>query len=155
MPPARQWSGRLHKDEHCQPAINLAIKRCLSKLSDRFSDMYLNFLSPFLAQAGAPAGGPPQQNPIIAFLPMILLVIVFYFFLMRPQQKRAKEQAKLLQNLKSGDKVGTTSGIIGTVITVKDTSVTLRSADSKLEVAKSAVTEILESSNAAGNPATN
>jgi preprotein translocase subunit YajC len=117
--------------------------------------MHFNFLSPFLAQAAPAAGGPPQQNPIIAFLPMVLLVIVFYFFLMRPQQKRAKEQAKLLQNLKSGDKVGTSSGIIGTVITVKDNSVSLRSGDSKLEIAKSAVTEILESSNSAGNPATN
>ena len=115
--------------------------------------MHLNFLSPFLAQATPAAGGPPQQNPIIAFLPMVLLVIVFYFFLMRPQQKRAKDQAKMLQNLKSGDRVSTSSGIIGTVVSVKDTSVTLRSADSKLEVAKSAVTEILESgaANAAAN----
>jgi preprotein translocase subunit YajC len=117
--------------------------------------MHLNLLSPFLAQATPAAGGPPQQNPIIAFLPMVLLVIVFYFFLMRPQQKRAKEQAKLLQNLKSGDRVGTSSGIIGTVISVKDTSVTLRSADSKLEIAKSAVTEILDAGSAAANPAAN
>ena len=116
--------------------------------------MHLNFLSPFLAQA-ATAAGAPQQNPIVAFLPMILLVIVFYFFLMRPQQKRAKEQAKLLQNLKSGDKVGTSSGLIGTVISVKDNTVTLRSADSKLEIAKSAVTEILNNDNAAANPAAN
>ena len=117
--------------------------------------MHINFLSPLLAQATPAAGGPPQQNPIIAFLPMVLLVIVFYFFLMRPQQKRAKDQAKMLQTLKSGDRVSTSSGIIGTVVTVKGTSVTLRSADSKLEVAKSAVTEIIESSSAAANPAVN
>jgi preprotein translocase subunit YajC len=117
--------------------------------------MHLNCLSPFLAQAAATSGAP-QQNPIVAFIPMILLVIVFYFFLMRPQQKRAKEQAKLLQNLKSGDKVGTSSGLIGTVISVRDNTVTLRSADSKLEIAKSSVTEILNNDNTpAGNPAAN
>jgi preprotein translocase subunit YajC len=117
--------------------------------------MHINFLSPLLAQAATSGSGAPQQNPVVAFIPMILLVVVFYFLLMRPQQKRAKDQAKMLQNLKSGDRVGTSSGIIGTVVTVKDTSVSLRSGDAKLEIAKSAVTEILESSNAAGNPATN
>lgn len=87
----------------------------------------------------------------MAFLPMILLVVVFYFILIRPQQKRAKEQAKMLEALKPGDKVGTASGIIGVVITVKDKTVNLRSGDSKFEVTKSSVTELLESGSAAAN----
>ena len=74
---------------------------------------------------------------------MILLVVVFYFILIRPQQQRAKQQRKLLEALKSGDRVVTAAGIIGTVITVKDKSVSLRSADSKFEVTKASVTEIL------------
>ena len=102
--------------------------------------MHVNYFSGILAQAGA-----PTQNPIVAFMPMILLVIVFYFILIRPQQKRAKELAKLVDSVKSGDKVATASGIIGTVISVKDKEVSLRSGDSKLLVAKSSVTEILES----------
>jgi len=77
---------------------------------------------------------------------MILLVVVFYFILIRPQQKRARQQSELLKQLKSGDKVVTSSGIVGLVITVKDKTVSLRSADAKLEVTKSSVTEILESS---------
>ncbi len=105
--------------------------------------MHVNYFSGILAE-GATTGGPPQ-NPIMAFLPMILLVVVFYFILIRPQQKRAKELAKLVDSVKSGDKVGTASGIIGTVVTVKDKVVTLRSADSKFEVTKSSITEILES----------
>ena len=105
--------------------------------------MHLNSLNVFLAEV--PATGAPQQNGIIAFLPMVLLVVVFYFILIRPQQKRAKELAKLIESVKSGDRVGTASGIIGTVISVKDKIVTLRSADSKLEVSKGAITEILES----------
>ena len=80
------------------------------------------------------------------FAPMVLLVVVFYFILIRPQQKRAKELAKLVSSIKSGDKVVTASGIIGTVISVKDTTVSLRSADAKMEVTKSSVTQILESS---------
>lgn len=80
----------------------------------------------------------------MSFAPMVLLVIVFYFVLIRPQQKRAKQQALLISNLKSGDKVATSSGIVGVVITVKDKTVSLRSADAKMEVTKASVTEILE-----------
>jgi preprotein translocase subunit YajC len=75
---------------------------------------------------------------------MILLVVVFYFILIRPQQQRAKQQKKMLEALKAGDKVITASGIIATVITVKDKSVSLRSADAKFEVTKASVTEILD-----------
>ena len=93
------------------------------------------------AQPGQPA--PPMWTQ---FVPLILLFVVFYFILIRPQQKKAKLQAEMLKGIKAGDKVMTNSGIIGQVITVKDKSVTLRSADSKLEVSKAAVTDILERS---------
>ena len=104
--------------------------------------MHVNYFSGILAQA-APAGAP-AQSPIIAFLPMVLLVVVFYFILIRPQQKRAKELAKLVDSVKAGDRVVTASGIVGTVITVKDKIVSLRSADAKLEVTKSSISEIME-----------
>jgi len=100
-----------------------------------------------LAQAAAPAAGAtgqPQQPAWLGFAPMVLLVIVFYFVLIRPQQKRAKEQAKLISSIKAGDKVATTSGIVGVVINVKDTTITLKSFDAKMEVTKSSVTQILE-----------
>ena len=80
---------------------------------------------------------------------MVLLIVVFYFILIRPQQQRAKQQAKLISELKSGDKVVTSSGIIGVVITVKDRTVSLRSADAKMEVTKASVTEILATGDAA------
>ena len=73
---------------------------------------------------------------------------MMYFMLFRPQQQRAKQQAKLMANLKSGDRVVTTSGIVGIVISVKDKTVSLRSADAKMEVTKSSITEILESGDA-------
>ena len=108
--------------------------------------MNLNHFVEVLAFAtpAANSQGAQQQNPIVAFLPMILLVVVFYFILIRPQQKRAKEQAKMLSALKSGDKVITSAGIVGSVITVKDTTVSIRSADSKFEVTKASVVQILD-----------
>ena len=111
--------------------------------------MHMNCLNVFLADAAAaPAGGPPS-NILMQLAPMVLLVVVFYFILIRPQQVRAKQQSKLLATLKAGDRVMTSSGIVGVVITVKDKavppSVSLRSADAKFEVTKSSVTEILES----------
>jgi len=111
--------------------------------------MHLNHLNEILAQATAPApaqSGQPQQPVWMTFAPMVLLIIVFYFILIRPQQKRAKLQTQLMKNLKSGDKVVTSSGIVGLVITVKDKTVSLRSADAKMEVTKASVVEILESS---------
>jgi preprotein translocase subunit YajC len=110
--------------------------------------MHINCFTEILALATPPSNGQPgtQPNPLVSFLPMILLVVVFYFILIRPQQQRAKQQKKLLEGLKSGDKVMTSAGLIGTVITVKDKSVTLRSADSKFEVSKASVTDILDAS---------
>jgi len=108
--------------------------------------MDMNCLAVILAMAPTPstpgAAAPPQW---MQFLPMVLIVVVFYFILIRPQQKKAKQQAELLKTLKSGDKVGTASGIIGVVVTVKDNTVTLRSGDSKLELSKISVTEVISS----------
>ena len=79
-------------------------------------------------------------------VPLVLLVVVFYFALIRPQQKKQKQQAELLKAVRSGDRILTNSGIIATVITVKDKSLTIRSADAKFEITKSAVAEITERS---------
>jgi len=109
--------------------------------------MHLIDLNGMLAQAGAPQTGQPQ--PPVGFFgsPIILLVlmgVMMYFLLFRPQQQQRARQAELLKKLKSGDKVVTASGIIGVVITVKDQTVSLRSADAKMEVTKASVTEIIE-----------
>ncbi len=107
--------------------------------------MDMNCLAEILAMAPAPAanGGAAAPPAYMQLLPMVLIVVVFYFILIRPQQKKAKQQAELLKGLKSGDKVGTASGIIGVVISVKDSTVTLRSGDSKLEISKISVTDII------------
>lgn len=96
----------------------------------------------------APPAQPGQQAPPIwtNFIPLILLIVVFYFVLIRPQQKKAKEHQKLMSSIKSGDQVVTTSGIIGKVLTVREKTVTIRSEDTKLEITKSAVADIVERS---------
>jgi preprotein translocase subunit YajC len=111
--------------------------------------MNLNTLTAILGQAGAPAA--PQPPGWITFLPIALMIFVFYFIMIRPQSKKAKEHAALLKTLRPGDKVVTGSGIIGTVVSVKDKSVALRSAETKLEVLKSTISEITERSG--GEPA--
>ena len=49
------------------------------------------------------------------FIPLILIFVIFYFFLIRPQQKRVKEHKEMVKNLKRGDEVITSGGIIGVV----------------------------------------
>ena len=57
---------------------------------------------------------------IAQFIPLILIFVIFYFFLIRPQQKKAKEHKKMVEELKRGDKVITSGGIIGTVERIID-----------------------------------
>jgi preprotein translocase subunit YajC len=110
--------------------------------------MYLNEI---LAQAAAPQSGQSQQPtgfPALFGSPLTLLVlmgVMMYFLLFRPQQQQRAKHAVLLKNIKSGDKVVTAGGIVGIVITVKDKTVSIRSADAKMEITKSSVAEIIES----------
>src|SRR5215207_575773 len=77
---------------------------------------------------------------LLQFLPILLIIGVFYFLLIRPQQKRQKQLQETVANLKIGDRVVTTGGVIGVITTVRDTSFLIRSADkSILEIARSAV----------------
>ena len=90
-------------------------------------------------QPGQPA--PPIWTNMV---PLVLLVVVFYFALIRPQQKKQKQQAELLKAVRSGDKILTNSGIIAIVVTVKEKSLTIHSTDSKFEITKSTIAEITE-----------
>ena len=85
---------------------------------------------------------PSQANPILAFAPLIVMFVVFYFLLIRPQQKRQKELGQMIQNLKKGDRVVTSGGMIGTVAGVQADYVILKVGDgeTKVEVLKSAIT---------------
>jgi len=106
----------------------------------------------------AQAGPGPQMNPnpkaqIFQLAgTMLILGGMFYFMLIRPQRKQASDLAKLLKNLKAGDKVVTTSGIVGVVVSVKDKTVAIRSVDAKMEMLKSSISQVLEATTEAVEP---
>ena len=104
--------------------------------------MIASLSTALLAAADAGSQQTPGQSLWMMLGPALL--VFMFIFMMSSQRKRARQQEQMLKTLKSGDKVSTTSGIIGTIVTVKDRSISIRSEDSKLEVLKSAVTEVLE-----------
>ena len=61
-----------------------------------------------------------SESGFAQFVPLILIFVIFYFFLIRPQQKKVKEHKLMVENLKRGDKVFTSGGIIGTVERIID-----------------------------------
>lgn len=101
------------------------------------------FVSSAFAQIpGVPAGG---QEMLSSFLPLVLIFVVFYFLLIRPQQKRMKTHKEMLGQLRRGDKVVTSGGIIGTVNKVSsDTEVILEIADGvRVRVVRGTIQEII------------
>ena len=61
-----------------------------------------------------------ESSGIGQFIPLILIFVIFYFFLIRPQQKKVNEHKAMVENLKRGDKVVTSGGIVGTVERIID-----------------------------------
>jgi preprotein translocase subunit YajC len=89
---------------------------------------------------GQPAGTAGQSNPLVTFLPLILVFVVFYFFMIRPQMKKQKEMNNYRSSLKKGDKVITTGGVYGRVNEVKDNYIMMVvGGDIKLKIDKSAL----------------
>lgn len=76
---------------------------------------------------GAASGG--TGSTILSFLPFVLIFVIFYFLLILPQQKRQKKLKAMLEALKKGDKVVTSSGIWGTITNLGKDTVTVQIAD--------------------------
>jgi preprotein translocase subunit YajC len=86
----------------------------------------MDFLISSAWAQSAPAG---QPDPLTSFLPLILIFAVFYFLLIRPQTKRAKEHKKMVSELKNGDEVVTSGGVLGRIVEAGDQFLTLEVAD--------------------------
>ncbi|QRR01824.1 preprotein translocase subunit YajC [Dyadobacter sandarakinus] len=98
-----------------------------------------------LAQAAA--GG--SQAMIYQVVMWVGIIGVFYFFMIRPQQKKQKEQKELLTNLKKGDQVVTIGGIHARIYTVEESTVTLElDKGVKLTVEKSAISRTVAAAQA-------
>ncbi len=86
---------------------------------------------------------PGPNAALLNLLPIILIFVIFYFLLIRPQKKAQDEHKKMLSQLKKNDEVTTAGGVYGTIVNVKDDTVTLRIDDNvKMEVLKSAISVV-------------
>jgi preprotein translocase subunit YajC len=89
---------------------------------------------------GGLGGGGVAPNIII----LVVFIGVFYFLLIRPQQKRMKDQQAMLSRLASGDEVVTTGGILGRITEVNDTFITLEIADGvRIKVQKNQISQLM------------
>ena len=99
------------------------------------------FISNAYAQAAAPAAAP---NPLMSFLPLVILFGIFYFMLIRPQMKRAKEQRTMIAALAKGDEVLTNGGLLGRIEDIADQFVTLEIAPNvTVRLQKQAISAVL------------
>jgi preprotein translocase subunit YajC len=108
--------------------------------------MSLFALIDFLAM-GSPPG--QQQDPRASLIQTVVMFsvlgVMFYFLLIRPQSKQRKEHEALLANIKSGDRVLTSGGILGLVTNVKEKTLVVKIADNvKVEIVKSAVSSVIQ-----------
>ena len=95
-------------------------------------------------------GKPEAPNPIVTMLPLVAIIVFFYFFMIRPQQKKHKETTDMLSNLNVGDKVATSSGIIGKISRVnsdskRETVYLLVNENVEMVFYKSAIVEKMDS----------
>lgn len=101
------------------------------------------FISNAYAQAPAAADTGLMGN-LSTFLPLVLMFVVMYFLMIRPQQKRAKEQRNMMEALAKGDEVITAGGMLGKVSKVTDTYITLEVASgTEVVIQKNSVTTLL------------
>jgi preprotein translocase subunit YajC len=102
------------------------------------------FISNAYAQTAGTAADPGMMGNLSTFLPLILMFVVMYFLMIRPQQKRAKEQKAMMDALAKGDEVVTAGGILGKVAKVNDTYVTVEvAANTEIVVQKASITTLL------------
>ena len=102
-------------------------------------------MSFFINDAWAEAGSAAMDTSGFASLvPLILIFVVFYFLLLRPQIKQAKEHKQMVATLSKGDEIVTSGGMLGKIIKVDESFVSLEIADGvRIKIQKSAVTTLM------------
>ncbi len=86
-------------------------------------------------------------NPVLQFLPLLLIFAIFYFLLFLPMQRQKKQQQKMLSELKTGDEVITTGGIVGTIVSInQDDTIVVRvkPGETKLTMIRGAVSALAQ-----------
>ena len=100
------------------------------------------FITPAFAQAAGSGGG--QSNVLFSLLPFVLIFVIMYFLVMRPQQQRAKAHREMVKQVRRGDTVVTSGGLIGKVAkVVDDGEVQVEIADNvRVRIARAMITEV-------------
>jgi preprotein translocase subunit YajC len=100
-------------------------------------------MEPFVSTAWAQAGGT-QSDPLLGFLPLVIIFVLFYFLLIRPQSKRQKEHRQMVEALASGDEIVTGGGVLGKVVDVGEQFVAVEVASGvTLKVQKHTIAAVL------------
>ncbi len=91
-----------------------------------------------------PAQSAQGTASLLAYSPFVLVFLVWFFLFIRPQQKKQKALTTMLSNIKKGDKIITSGGILGTVAKVADDKISLTIANNvTIDMLKSAVVNVL------------
>lgn len=103
---------------------------------------------------GAPGGQGGQAGGPSSFLLIMIMFAIFYFLLIRPQQKKAKEHKAMIENLKKGNRVVTSGGIFGTIVSLDDATVGLEIAEKvKIKVSRPNIAGLVNENKAGENDA--
>ena len=113
------------------------------------------WISQAWAQAAGAAPGQDLMGSLGTFAPIVLIFGIMYFLMIRPQQRRAKEHRALVQQVKAGDKIVLSSGLLGTVTQVTDDNeVKVEIADGvRVRVLRNAISEVITNKVDAGKKA--
>jgi len=96
------------------------------------------------AMAAAQTAAAPQSDSMYSLFMMAAIFVMFYFVLIRPQSKRAKEQRELINNLKQGDEIITTGGILAKIASIEDPYIRINPAEGiEMVLQKNAVIQVL------------
>ena len=96
------------------------------------------------------SGNGDVLTSILSYAPLVLVIIAFYFLLIRPQQKKDKEDKAMRENLDIGDEIVTAGGIIGRIVSIKDDTIVIETGSdrSKIRITKWAVSQNLTAAEA-------
>lgn len=89
-----------------------------------------------------PQGTEGAGNPLVALLPWVLIFVVIYFFMIRPQNKKAKEQKRFRESISKGDRIVTIGGVHGKIVEMGETTVIIEvEGQSRLKIEKTAISQ--------------
>jgi preprotein translocase subunit YajC len=101
------------------------------------------FITEAFAQAAGGAGASGLNNTLLQFLPIVLIFVIMYFLLLRPQQQKQRQHREMVSNLRRGDTVVTSGGIIGKVAKAEDDEVQVEIAEGvRVKVVRGMIAEV-------------